>query len=320
MRTVLCFGDSNTWGFDPETQQRFPRDVRWPGRLQGMLGEAWHVVEEGLNGRTTTLDSPISPGKNGLDYLVPCLESHAPLDAVVLYLGTNDLADRYAMTATDIARAAARLAAVVARSEAGANGGAPVPILVCPPPLGDTTWAEDWAGAPAKSAVLADRRDPPRRERPRRRGGARPPDAGAALHVGLEMASVTASAQLASSGPTSKISRYQRDPNTRSRAIPARGAVSSPRSTARSSTAASAARRRARKRSRVCSAKAGSAAAWAASVRRSRRVGRSSAAAVDRKNRPRSPASEPVSGTGIASSPRWARASRSTSPFERHQR
>ena len=157
MRTVLCFGDSNTWGFDPETQQRFPRDVRWPGRLQGMLGEAWHVVEEGLNGRTTTLDSPISPGKNGLGYLVPCLESHAPLDAVVLYLGTSDLADRYAMTATDIARAAARLATVVARSEAGANGGAPVPILVCPPPLGDTTWAEDWAGAPAKSAVLADR-------------------------------------------------------------------------------------------------------------------------------------------------------------------
>jgi lysophospholipase L1-like esterase len=157
MRTILCYGDSNTWGFDPATRRRFPRDVRWPGRLQASLGERWHVVEEGLNGRTTTRESPIAPGKNGLDYLVPCLDSHAPLDAVLIYLGTSDLADRYAMTATDIARAAGRLATLVARSAAGLDGGAPLPILACPPPLGETDWAEDWAGAPAKSAVLADR-------------------------------------------------------------------------------------------------------------------------------------------------------------------
>ena len=157
MRTILCYGDSNTWGFDPATERRFPREVRWPGRLQSALGEEWHVVEEGLNGRTTTLESPIAPGKNGLDYLVPCLDSHAPLDAVVIFLGTNDLADRYGLTATDVARAAGRLATVVARSEAGADGAAPLPILACPPPLGETEWAEDWAGAPAKSEVLADR-------------------------------------------------------------------------------------------------------------------------------------------------------------------
>lgn len=157
MRAVLCYGDSNTWGFDPATQRRFTRDVRWPGRLQSALGDTWHVIEEGLNGRTTTSDSPIAPGKNGLDYLVPCLDSHAPLDAVVIFLGTNDLADRYSLTATDIARAAARLATVVAKSEAGVDGTAPLPILVCPPRVGQTEWAEDWAGAPAKSAVLAAR-------------------------------------------------------------------------------------------------------------------------------------------------------------------
>jgi lysophospholipase L1-like esterase len=157
MRSVLCFGDSNTWGLDPVTEGRFPRTVRWPGRLQSALGGEWHVVEEGLNGRTTTLDSPVAPGKNGLDYLVPCLESHAPLDAVVIYLGTNDLAERYSLTATDIARAAARLATVVAASTAGVDGAAPLPILASPPPVGDTTWGEDWAGAPAKSAVLAAR-------------------------------------------------------------------------------------------------------------------------------------------------------------------
>jgi lysophospholipase L1-like esterase len=157
MRTLLCYGDSNTWGFDPVTQQRLPRELRWPGRLQVALGADWHVVEEGLKGRTTTLESPLAPGKNGLSYLVPCLDSHAPLDAVVIYLGTNDLANRYGMTATDIARAAGRLASLVAHSEAGVDGAAPRPILACPPPLGETLWAEDWSDAPAKSALLAER-------------------------------------------------------------------------------------------------------------------------------------------------------------------
>src|SRR5262249_33658335 len=113
-RVLLCYGDSNTWGFDPATQQRFPRNVRWPGRLQAALGDSWQVIEEGLNGRTTVLDSVLLPGRNGLAYLGPCLETHAPIDVVLIYLGTSDLADRYAMTATDIARGAGRLATTVA--------------------------------------------------------------------------------------------------------------------------------------------------------------------------------------------------------------
>jgi len=115
MRTVLCYGDSNTWGCEPGTGARYPRDVRWPGLLQAALGDAWHVVEEGLGGRTATLDSPIMPGKNGLEYLIPCLASHAPLDAVVIFLGTNDMADRYSLSAMEVARCAGRLAADVRR-------------------------------------------------------------------------------------------------------------------------------------------------------------------------------------------------------------
>lgn len=157
MRAVLCFGDSNTWGFDPETETRFPREVRWPGRLQAALGDEWHVVEEGLNGRTATLDSPIDFGRNGLSYLRPCLDSHAPLDAVLIALGTNDLAERYGLTPTDVARAVALLAYAVAKSDAGPGGSAPMPILLCPPRVGDATWTEDWAGTPSKSALLPDR-------------------------------------------------------------------------------------------------------------------------------------------------------------------
>jgi len=157
MRTVLCYGDSNTWGCEPVTERRYGRDVRWPGRLQLALRDEWHVVEEGLNGRTCTVDSPVAPGKNGLTYLVPCLYSHHPLDAVVIYLGTNDMADRYGLTATDVARSAARLAYEVSKTDAGVDGAAPIPILACPPPVGNSEWAEDWQSVPAKSAVLADR-------------------------------------------------------------------------------------------------------------------------------------------------------------------
>ena len=157
MPTVLCFGDSNTWGYDPVSGERFARDVRWPGRLQAALGADWYVVEEGLNGRTASLDSPVAFGKNGLAYLTHCLDSHAPLAAVLIALGTNDLAERYSLTATDVARASALLAYEVSRSQAGVAGAAPLPILVCPPRVGNTTWDEDWAGAPAKSALLPER-------------------------------------------------------------------------------------------------------------------------------------------------------------------
>src|SRR5512135_783272 len=76
MKTVLCYGDSNTWGYDPATQQRFPRDVRWTGVLRDSLGPDYLVIEEGLNGRTTVWSDPIEgEHKSGKAYLVPCLES-----------------------------------------------------------------------------------------------------------------------------------------------------------------------------------------------------------------------------------------------------
>jgi len=60
MKTVLCYGDSNTWGYDPATQSRYPREVRWPRVLRKELGDGYLVIEEGLNGRTTVWDDPNS--------------------------------------------------------------------------------------------------------------------------------------------------------------------------------------------------------------------------------------------------------------------
>jgi len=109
-RVVLCYGDSNTYGWIPVSGGRFPRDVRWPGVLAAELGGGWHVIEEGLGGRTTIFDDPILPGRNGKTYLEPCLMSHEPLDAVVIALGTNDLKVRLSASAADIARGVALLA------------------------------------------------------------------------------------------------------------------------------------------------------------------------------------------------------------------
>lgn len=52
MKKVLCFGDSNTWGYNPSTKDRFPKEIRWTGILQGKLGsEDTKIIEEGLVGR-----------------------------------------------------------------------------------------------------------------------------------------------------------------------------------------------------------------------------------------------------------------------------
>lgn len=138
MIRVLCFGDSNTWGFDPEKFWRFSRKMRWTGVLQDQLGEGFEVIEEGLNGRTTVWDDPVEGHhKNGLPYFKACLESHAPLDLVIIMLGTNDLKQRYSLPASDIAEGAGVLASWALRSQSGRGDRAPQVLLVSPIEVGD---------------------------------------------------------------------------------------------------------------------------------------------------------------------------------------
>jgi lysophospholipase L1-like esterase len=113
MKTVLCFGDSNTQGLRPDGT-RFPKHKRWPGVMLEHLGKDYEVIEEGLKGRTTTLDDPIEgKSKNGRRYLKPCLESHAPLDLVIVMLGTCEMKNRYGLGASDIALGMERLLKVI---------------------------------------------------------------------------------------------------------------------------------------------------------------------------------------------------------------
>ena len=130
-RTVVLFGDSNTWGYMPGSGQRFPREVRWAVQLAEALGDGWEVIAEGLNGRTATVESPLAEGRNGLPYLLPCLQSHAPVDVLVIYLGTNDVNPRYGLSEQDVAGCVGRLINVARAAEAGD----PHVIVVCPPPF-----------------------------------------------------------------------------------------------------------------------------------------------------------------------------------------
>jgi lysophospholipase L1-like esterase len=153
-RTVLCFGDSNTYGSVPgESGSRFVWEVRWPGVLARELGAGWHVVEEGLPGRTTVFEDPVSPHRRGADYLAPCLASHAPLDAVVIFLGTNDLKTRFAATSRDIAEGIGGLAQEARASGCGPRGEAPYVLLLGLPRLGAVLTPE-FEGAEEKAAAL----------------------------------------------------------------------------------------------------------------------------------------------------------------------
>lgn len=131
MKHILCFGDSNTYGFCP-TGGRYDDETRWTRVLARLLGPEYLVLEEGLNSRTTALDDPFEPYRNAMDYIVPCLQSHAPLDLTILMLGTNDLKEFFQPTADKIAARLHRLTEVILDISQ-----APV-LLVSPVSLGDS--------------------------------------------------------------------------------------------------------------------------------------------------------------------------------------
>jgi lysophospholipase L1-like esterase len=152
MNTVLCYGDSNTWGYDPATRARFPPHVRWTGVLAARLGAEFRVVEEGLNGRTTRWDDPIEPGRNGLSSLRPCIDSHQPLDLILVMLGTNDLKRRFNLSASDIAQSAAELAEMAWRFAQTPDGSRAKVLLIAPPAVSTLTeFDQMFDGAREKS-------------------------------------------------------------------------------------------------------------------------------------------------------------------------
>ena len=118
MQTILCFGDSNTWGYNPVDGSRYGFAARWPGRLQKILGpDKFRIIEEGLNGRTTVHNETERPIRSGLDILPVLLEAHRPLDWVIIMLGTNDLTTHFKSSSEEIAANVGQLCDIVLESE-----------------------------------------------------------------------------------------------------------------------------------------------------------------------------------------------------------
>lgn len=159
MKSVLCFGDSNTWGWIPGPDGgRYPFERRWPGILQNELGPGCRVVEEALNGRMTVWDDPYEVTcKNGRRHLPVALDSHAPIDLVILMLGTNDLKHHRHLTAEDIAFGAGLLVDMILASGAGPAAMAPGILLVAPARLaaGECPFGHLFDGALEKSKGFA---------------------------------------------------------------------------------------------------------------------------------------------------------------------
>lgn len=138
MRQLLCFGDSNTWGLDGDSGTRLPWGVRWTSLLQEQLGQQYHVIEEGLCGRTTIFDDPLRDGRRGTELLPVLLETHATVDGVVLMLGTNDCKTAFGASAEVIGKGIERLLRQIQYAAPQAEI-----LLISPIYLGDRVWTPE---------------------------------------------------------------------------------------------------------------------------------------------------------------------------------
>lgn len=90
MKKILCYGDSNTFGFNPQNGSRYDKNSRWSGVLSNILCENYEIIEEGMNNRTGFFKNPEGLKQSGAQYLPIYLQNHKDIDIFILSLGTND--------------------------------------------------------------------------------------------------------------------------------------------------------------------------------------------------------------------------------------
>ncbi|MFN7160068.1 MAG: GDSL-type esterase/lipase family protein [Candidatus Gracilibacteria bacterium] len=161
-KRILCFGDSNTWGYIPGSHhERYSEEVRYPKLLQSLLGSNFEVIEEGLNSRTLVSEDP-RPGKEGRkgsDYILPCLDSHDPLDFVALMLGTNELKSAFLNSAEKIGELLEEFFIIkILERKSQFRDTTPKLIVIAPPRVNENTdyTKGKYDGAEEKSKKLAE--------------------------------------------------------------------------------------------------------------------------------------------------------------------
>ena len=142
-KSIMCFGDSLTWGWIPVVEgaqtQRYAYEKRWTGVMSNELGNDYRIIEEGLSARTTSADDPNDPRLNGSEYLPSALASHLPLDLVIVMLVTNDTKSFFHRTPFEISNGLGKLLSQIGGCAGGVGTMYPAPktLVVAPPPLTD---------------------------------------------------------------------------------------------------------------------------------------------------------------------------------------
>ena len=161
MKRVLCYGDSNTWGYiSGSDHQRYGENERWTRLLQKELAGEFEIIEEGLNSRTLFSDDnrPGKAGRNGFTYLKPCLDTHDKIDIVVLMLGTNELKNTFNNSASDIVSMIEKYVLFIRNNKSQIDGGVPEIVVSGLPLVVESTdyskQDDKYKGAGKKSAEL----------------------------------------------------------------------------------------------------------------------------------------------------------------------
>ncbi|MBO6638426.1 MAG: arylesterase [Roseitalea sp.] len=156
MKTIVCYGDSNTWGLKPynhlaEAPERFAKPERWPTVLSEHLGAGVDVIAEGLSGRTTVFDDVIEGVfRNGSRGILCAVETHSPIDLLIIMLGTNDFKTQFGHTAYVSARGMLTLIELV-QGHFVHSGGAPEILIVTPAMASEAAEVEMWGDVTQRS-------------------------------------------------------------------------------------------------------------------------------------------------------------------------
>ncbi len=154
MKTIMCFGDSNTYGYIPKSAKRYAENVRWTGILDRRVRNlGYRVIEEGLVGRTTVFPDHLRAGRKGSEFLPVLLESHYPVDTVVLMLGTNDCKTVYGASPEVIGKGIESLLRQIQAADQKTKI-----LLVSPIHLGEDVWKEEFDPEFDEKSVETSRR------------------------------------------------------------------------------------------------------------------------------------------------------------------
>lgn len=153
MKNILCFGDSNTWGYNPNTKERYPWGIRWTSKLaQKLSGSDVNVIEQGLCGRTTIFEDISRPNRKGVNTLKAIFGEENNIDSVIIMLGTNDCKTYYGNNAEDIAEGVDECLDLILEHVPSENI-----LLVSPIQLGEEVWKDEFDPEFNENSVLVSK-------------------------------------------------------------------------------------------------------------------------------------------------------------------